>query len=683
MDATATAAPAALDTLCVNTIRTLSMDGVQRANSGHPGTPMALAPLGHRIFTRHLKHDPADPAWADRDRFVLSCGHASMLLYSLLHLSGYGVSLDDLRNFRQLHSPTAGHPELGELPGVEYTTGPLGQGVSAAVGMALAERVLADRFNRGGATVIDHRTWVIASDGDLMEGVAQESASLAAHLGLGKLVVFWDDNRITIDGTTEVSFTEDVAARYAAYGWQVLHIEDVDDLEAIDAAIAEARTDEARPTLVVTRTHIGIGSPRQDTPQAHGEPLGAENVRLTKQAYGWPEDSDFLVPDEVREAYASVAERGAEAGAAWDEQMARLRAAEPELAAELQRRMSGTMPDGWADDLVATQFEDAGPAATRQSSGQAINLVAPRLPELIGGSADLAGSNLTTIKDGGDITAADASGRNLHFGIREHAMGAIINGITAHGGLRAFGGTFLIFSDYLRPAIRLAALSKLPSIFVFTHDSVYLGEDGPTHQPIEQLASLRAMPNLLVLRPAEANETLAAWKLALEQTDRPVALALTRQKLAPFHYGGDSRLEGSSVERGAYVLREATGGTPELVLIATGSEVHTALDAATRLEEDGTPTRVVSMPCQELFVEQPREWREAVLPPTVRARVAVEAAATFGWERFVGDAGEVVGIDRFGISAPGEEAATALGISVDGVVSAAHRTLATVHGEAR
>jgi transketolase len=680
MDATTTAPPA-LDQLCVNTIRTLSMDGVQAANSGHPGTPMALAPLGHRLFTKHMKHDPNAPDWIDRDRFVLSCGHASMLIYSLLHLSGYDLSLDDLRNFRQLHSPTAGHPERGEVPGVEFTTGPLGQGVSSAVGMALAERMLAARFNAGDHQIIDHRTWVIASDGDLMEGVAQETASLAGHLALDKLTVFWDDNRITIDGTTEISFTEDVAARYLAYGWQVLRLDDVDDLEAIDAVVAEARADQSRPTLVVTRTHIGIGSPRQDTPQAHGEPLGDENIRLTKQAYGWPEDSEFLVPDEVRETYADVARRGSEAGAEWDRAMEAFSAAEPELARELHRRSKGDLPDGWADRLNAESFEDAGAAATRQSSGQAINLIAPNLPELVGGSADLAGSNLTTITDGGDVSAVDYAGRNLHYGIREHAMGAIINGLHAHGGVRAFGGTFLIFSDYMRPAIRLAALQGLPSIFVYTHDSIYLGEDGPTHQPIEQLASLRAMPNLLVLRPAEANETLAAWKVAIEQRDRPVALALTRQKLAPFTYGGDSKLAGAEVARGGYILREATGGTPTVIVVASGSEVHLALAAASRLEEDGTPTRVVSMPCQELFLEQPREWRDQVLPPSVRARVSVEAAATFGWERFVGDAGETVGIDRFGLSAPAEQVAEALGITVDGVVSAAHRTLATIHAE--
>jgi transketolase len=674
-----TTAPAALDQLCVNTIRTLSMDGVQQANSGHPGTPMALAPLGHRLFTRHLRHDPARPDWADRDRFVLSCGHASMLIYSLLHLSGYELSLDELRRFRQLHSPTAGHPERGEVPGVEFTTGPLGQGVSSAVGMALAERMLADRFNQPGHDVVDHRTWVIASDGDLMEGVAQESASLAGHLGLGRLTVFWDDNRITIDGTTEISFTEDVAARYDAYGWQVLRLDDVDDLDAIDAVVAEAIADEQRPTLVVTRTHIGIGSPRQDTPQAHGEPLGVDNVRLTKQAYGWPEDATFLVPDEVREAYAPVAEHGAELSSSWSSALGAYHAAHPELATELERRLRGDLPAGWADDLVAASFEDAGAAATRQSSGQAINLVAPYLPELVGGSADLAASNLTTITGGGDVTPDSLGGRNLHYGIREHAMGAITNGMLAHGGVRAFGGTFLIFSDYMRPAIRLAALQGLPSIFVYTHDSVFLGEDGPTHQPIEQLASLRAMPNLLVLRPAEANETLAAWKVALEQRDRPVALALTRQKLEPFRYGGDSKLAGAEVARGGYVLREATGGRPEVILVATGSEVHLALTAANRLEEDGTPTRVVSMPCQELFLEQPREWRDAVLPPSVRARVSIEAGATFGWERFVGDAGEMIGIDRFGLSAPGDQAADALGINLNAVVSAAHRALATVH----
>ncbi|MCW2960866.1 MAG: transketolase [Thermoleophilia bacterium] len=675
-------APAQLDQLCVNTIRTLSMDAVQQANSGHPGTPMALAPLGHRLFTRHMKHDPKDPHWADRDRFVLSCGHASMLLYSLLHLSGYDVSLDDLRNFRQLHSPTAGHPERGEVPGVEFTTGPLGQGVASAVGMALAERMLAAHFNRPGHEVVDHRTWVIASDGDLMEGVSGESASLAGHLALDRLVVFWDDNRITIDGTTEITFTEDVAARYESYGWQVLRLDDVDDLEAIDAVVADAIADTARPTLVVTRTHIGIGSPRQDTPKAHGEPLGVENVRITKENYGWPADETFLVPDAVRTAYADVATRGADAGAAWDSTMTDYVAAHPELAEEYRRRMHGELPAGWADDLIAESFEDAKAAATRQSSGRALALLTPRLPELVGGSADLAASNNTDIADGGDVTATSYDARNLRYGIREHAMAAITNGIHAHGGLRAFGATFLIFSDYMRPAIRLSALMGLPSIWVFTHDSVFLGEDGPTHQPIEQLAALRAIPNLLVLRPAEANETLAAWKVAIEQTDRPVALALTRQGLEPFRYGDGSKLRGAEVERGGYVLRESTGdGAPAVILIATGSEVHLALAAAELLEGDGTPTRVVSMPSTELFLEQPREWRDFVLPPAVRARVTVEAATTFGWERFAGDFGATVGIDRFGLSAPGAQAAEALGITVDAVVDAAHRSLATVHGE--
>ncbi|MCW2956966.1 MAG: Transketolase family protein, partial [Thermoleophilia bacterium] len=645
-------APAQLDQLCVNTIRTLSMDAVQQANSGHPGTPMALAPLGHRIFTRHLKHDPANPDWADRDRFVLSCGHASMLIYSLLHLSGYDLSLDDLRNFRQLHSPTAGHPERGEVPGIEFTTGPLGQGVASAVGMALAERMLAARFNQGALDVVDHHTWVIASDGDLMEGVSGEAASLAGHLALDRLIVFWDDNRITIDGTTDITFTEDVAARYEAYGWQVLRLDDVDDLDAIDTVVAEAKADTSRPTLVVTRTHIGIGSPKQDTPKAHGEPLGDENIRITKENYGWPVDETFLVPDAVREAYAAVGERGAELRASWDRTMEAYGSDQPELAEEFRRRMSGELPAGWADDLVAEGFEDAKPAATRQSSGRALALLAPRLPELVGGSADLAASNNTDIADGGDVTATNYDARNLRYGIREHAMAAITNGIHAHAGLRAFGATFLIFSDYMRPAIRLSALMGLPSLWVFTHDSIFLGEDGPTHQPIEQLAALRAIPNLVVLRPAEANETLAAWKVAIEQRTRPVALALTRQGLEPFRYGGGSKLRGAEVERGAYVLREATGEAPEVIIVGTGSEVHLALAAAERLEADGTPTRVVSMPSTELFLEQPREWRDFVLPPAVRARVTVEAATTFGWERFAGDAGETVGIDRFGISAP-------------------------------
>jgi transketolase len=678
MEATAPA-PAAVDQLCVDTIRTLSMDAVQRANSGHPGTPMALAPLGHRLFTKHMKHDPAAPDWADRDRFVLSCGHASMLIYSLLHLSGYGVSLDDLKNFRQLHSPTAGHPERGEVPGVEFTTGPLGQGVSSAVGMALAERMLAAHFNRDEHTIVDHRTWVIASDGDLMEGVSSETASLAGLWKLGRLIVFWDDNKITIDGTTDISFTEDVAARYESYGWQTLRLDDVDDMDAIDAVVEQALADE-RPTLVVTRTHIGIGSPRQDTPKAHGEPLGEENIRITKENYGWTHEP-FFVPEEVRESYAAVGERGAEAGSAWDAAMDAYRTAHPELAEEFRRRMHGELPEGWAQELTATSFEDAGPAASRQSSGQALNLIAPHVPELIGGSADLAGSNLTDILDSTSVSAEDFSGRMLHFGIREHGMGSIINGIHAHGGLRAFGATFLVFSDYMRPAIRLSALMGLPSIWVYTHDSVHLGEDGPTHQPIEHLASLRAMPNLLVLRPAEANETLAAWKIAVEQTDRPVAMALTRQKLAAFRYSDGSRFNGAQVERGGYILREAhDGAAPAVILMATGSEVELALAAADQLEQDGTGVRVVSMPCHELFLEQSQAWRDEVLPPSIRARVSVEAGATFGWERFVGDAGESVGIDRFGLSAPGEVAANALGLNVDNVVAAAHRTLATVHG---
>lgn len=656
------------------------MDGVQKANSGHPGTAMALAPLGHRLFTRHMRHNPQDPTWLNRDRFVLSCGHASMLIYSLLHLSGYEITLEDLQAFRQLNSPTAGHPERGEVPGVEFTTGPLGQGISSAVGMALTERILADRFNRPGHDVVDHRTFVIASDGDLMEGVAQEAASLAGHWKLGRLVVFWDDNRITIDGTTDISFTEDVAARFTAYGWQVLHIENVDNLEAIDVAIDEALLDEHRPTLVITRTHIGIGSPRQDTPQAHGEPLGDENIRLTKEGYEWPADSFFLVPDDVRASYTSVIHRGKNHQASWASSFDDYRRAHPDLAAELERRMQGDLPSMWASALIGEDFEDAADAATRQTSGQAIQLLAPYLPELVGGSADLAGSNLTTITPGRDISAGSYDGRNIHFGIREHAMGAIMNGMLAHGGVRVFGGTFLVFSDYMRPAIRLAALQGLPAIYVFTHDSIYLGEDGPTHQPIEHLASLRAMPNLLVLRPAEANETLAAWKIAIEQRTRPVALVLTRQKLPAFRYNSTA-LQGAEVARGAYVLRDpATSATPELILMATGSEVHLALAAADQLERDGTPTRVVSVPSQELFFEQSREYQDQIISSSVPARVSIEAGASLGWHRLVGEAGEIVAIDRFGLSAPAEQAADALGINVDAVIAAAHRTLATVHG---
>lgn len=670
-----------LDRLCVNTVRTLAIDAVQRANSGHPGAAMALAPLGVRLFTRHMSFDPTRPDWADRDRFILSCGHASMLLYGLLHLSGYDVTMEDLQRFRQLGSPTPGHPERGELPGVETTTGPLGQGFANAVGMALAERMLADRYGTDDTTMFDHMTWVLASDGDMMEGVQAEAAALAGHWGLGRLVVFWDDNRITIDGPTTISTSEDVAARFAAYGWQVLHIDDVDDLEAIDAAVAEARADTTRPTLVATRTHIGVGSPLQDNAKAHGAPLGEDNVRATKEVYGWPVDEPFHIPDEVREAFAVAAESGRDRRVEWDRERAGWEAAHPAMAAELERRLAGELPAGWDADLFAQLPSPGTGQATRQSSGAAINAIAPHLPELIGGSADLAESNLTTIKDGGFVASGGVVGRNIHFGIREHAMASICNGLAAHGGFRPFAGTFLIFSDYMRPAIRLAALMGLPVTYVFTHDSVWLGEDGPTHQPIEHLAALRAMPNLVVIRPADAVETAAAWRVALRERTGPVALALTRQKLPVIAYG-QGVLKHQRVERGAYVLREPDGD-PDLILIGTGSEVHLCLDAASILEDaDGLRVRVVSMPSHELFARQSLAYRHTILPAVVPARLAVEAASSFGWCGVVGEYGETVSIDTFGASAPGDVAAAAFGMSVDNVVSRARALVRRLAGEA-
>lgn len=668
------------DQLCVNTIRTLAMDAVQQANSGHPGTPMALAPLAYRLFTRHIRHDPTAPDWPDRDRFILSCGHASTLLYSVLHLSGYDITLDDIRRFRQLHSPTAGHPERGELPGIEFTTGPLGQGFAAAVGMAVAERHLAARFNTERHDVINHWTWVLASDGDLMEGVHAEAASLAGHLGLGKLVVFWDDNRITIDGTTDITFTEDVAARFRSYGWQVLELADVDDLDAIDAVVDAARADE-RPTLVATRTHIGIGSPLQDSPKAHGAPLGADNIRTTKRAYGWPEDSSFLVPDDVHTTFDVVRERAEQLRGDWIDRTERWRSDEPTLAREFDRCNFGSLPVEWSKQLDEHHFDPAGSMATRKASHIAINLIAPSLPELIGGSADLAESNLTDIADGGSFARTSPADRNIRYGIREHAMGAITNGMVAHGGLRAFAGTFLVFSDYMRPAIRLSALMGLPSTWVFTHDSVWLGEDGPTHQPIEHIASLRAMPNLLVIRPADAYETLAAWKVAVEQRDRPTALLLSRQALPIIDATADEALLPEMVGRGAYVVRECLG-EPQLILLASGSEVALCINAATVLEGHGVRTRVVSMPCHELFEEQPNDYRHYVLPPTIAARVSVEAGSTQGWHRWVGEAGVTIGIDRFGLSAPGDEAANELGINVANVVQTGRRIVAHMSSEA-
>ena len=656
-----------IDQLAVTTIRTLSMDAVEHANSGHPGAPMGLAPVAYVLYSRILKQDPENPSWPDRDRFVLSCGHASMLLYSVLHLMGYDLGLDDIKNFRQWGSKTPGHPEIEVVPGAEMTTGPLGQGVATSVGMALAEAHLAKTFNRPAYTVIDHRTWVLCSDGDLMEGVSSEAASLAGHLKLGKLVWIWDDNRITIEGGTELTVSDDTPARFVAHGWRVLEVEDANDLEALAEAFDQAAASDGRPTLVRVRSHIAFGAPsKQDTPGAHGAPLGADEIRATKAAYGWPEEETFLVPPEVREHCREAAKRGAEARRAWVSTVEAWAAAEPELSTELQRRLDRRLPEGWTSSLPI--FEDDAKIATRGASGTVLNAVAGEIPELVGGSADLAPSNKTLIAEGGEVQATSLGHRNLHFGIREHAMGAMLNGMSLHGGMRPFGGTFLVFSDYMRPAIRLAALMEQPVIYVFTHDSVWVGEDGPTHQPVEHLLALRSIPGLVVLRPADANETAAAWTVALERTTGPTALLLSRQGLPVLKEARELGAEG--VARGAYVLSDAESGTPMVVVIATGGEVTLAIGAVAELASRGIDARVVSMPSWELFALQTEEYRRGVLPPTV-PRLAVEAGVTLGWRDIVGDTGAVIGIDHFGASAPGSEVAEKFGLTVEAVVKKA------------
>ncbi|MEM9596367.1 MAG: transketolase [Acidobacteriota bacterium] len=651
------------DRIAIDTIRFLAVDMVEKARSGHPGAPMGQAPLAYWLWTRHLRHHPADPQWPNRDRFVLSCGHASALLYSLLHLAGYDLPMEEIENFRQLGSKTPGHPEFHLTPGVETTTGPLGQGLSNAVGMAIAERYLAAHFNRPGFDVVDHTTWVLASDGDVMEGVAAEASSLAGHLGLGKLNVFYDANEISIDGSTELAFTEDVAKRYEAYGWHILHIDDVEDLAAVDAAMTAAKAETARPTLVVTRTHIGFGSPnKQDTAGAHGSPLGGDEVKATKENLGWPLEPTFLVPDETRAAFAAAAERGAEAAADWSRRFESYREAHPELAARFEAWGRGELGDQWRSKLPRFGPED-GPIATRAVSGKVLHAVADDLPQLIGGSADLAPSNNTFIKGRPVHDRGTPGGGNFHFGVREHAMGAALNGMALSGMLRPYGGTFLIFCDYMRPSVRLAALMELPSIFVFTHDSIFLGEDGPTHQPISQLMGLRTIPGLLTLRPADANETVAAWKVVLENGNRPSALVLTRQKL-PVLTDPDRALEG--VAQGAYVVADADD--PQVLLLATGSEVALALDAHRQLAAEGIATRVVSMPCWSLFDAQDAEYRESVLPTSVRKRLAIEAGTSLGWHKYVGLDGDVQCQDGFGASAPGGDLARHFGFTVDETV---------------
>jgi transketolase len=663
------AASDALDRLAINTVRTLAMDAVQAADSGHPGTPMALAPLTYALFTRHLRHAPSNPRWQDRDRFVLSAGHASMLLYGTLFMSGYDLSLDDLKQFRQWNSKTPGHPEVGHTAGVETTTGPLGQGIANAVGLALAERTLAAQFNRPGHEIINHHTWFIAGDGCLMEGISHEAASFAGHQKLGKLIGFFDDNGISIDGRTSLTCSDDAAKRFEAYGWQVLHIADVNDLAAIDGAVAEAKADTQRPTLIITKTVIGFGSPnRAGTAKAHGEPLGKDEIALTKQALDWPYMEPFMVPDEgVAHWRAQIAERGEAAQKEWMQRFMAYTKANPDDAKELGRRWHGDLPANWASHLPVFDAGN-GAVASRAASGTVINAVAPHVPELFGGSADLAGSNLTMVKGAPGCSAEHPDGRNLFFGIREHAMGAIMNGMALHGGFIPYGGTFLVFADYMRPAIRLAALMKQHVIYVFTHDSIGLGEDGPTHQPVEHLTALRCIPGLLVLRPADAAETAEAWRVALEHKSGPVALVLSRQKL-PF-IDRAARTAAVHVARGAYVLGNTLDGTvPKAIILATGSEVSIALAAQQMLADDGIATRVVSAPSLELFAEQDPKWRDAVLPAGI-PRVAIEAGHPMSWYRWVGDRGTVIGIETFGASAPAPKLFAEFGITATRIIEA-------------
>jgi transketolase len=667
--------PSKRDTLAINTLRFLSADAVQQANSGHPGLPMGAASLAYILWTRHLRFDPAEPRWPDRDRFVLSAGHGSMLLYSLLHLCGFDLPLDEIKRFRQWGSRTPGHPEFGHTAGVETTTGPLGQGFTNGVGMAIAAHHLAARFLRPGQEVVDHRIYGIVSDGDLMEGVASEAASLAGHLRLGRLIYLYDDNRISIDGSTDLAFTEDRAGRFAAYGWHVGHVPDAEDLEAIDRALTEAQADP-RPSLIVCRTHIGFGLPtRQDTAAAHGEPPGEEELNGAKQRLGWPLEPRFLIPDEARALFLEAGRRGAAARAEWVDRMNSLRTADPELAGELDRRWAGELPAG-AETLVPTFLPDAKGLATRSASGKVLNALAAGVPEIVGGSADLTTSNQTALKGEAPMSAANPGGRYIHFGVREHAMGGILSGLALHGGVIPYGGTFLIFSDYMRPAIRLAAMMGVRAIYVFTHDSIGLGEDGPTHQPVEHLAALRAIPNLVVVRPADANETAAAWKVALKRRSGPTALALTRQAVPILDRSRFAPADG--LEQGAYVLADLGDGPPQVILMASGSEVELIVAAGQALADEGVGVRLVSFPSWELFEAASVDYRDRVLPASIRARVAVEAGVPQGWARWVGEAGEVVGLERFGASAPYKEIYRHLGLTADNVQAAARASLERV-----
>jgi len=663
-----------LEELSINTLRFLSADAVQQARSGHPGLPMGAAPLAYAIWTRHLRHNPANPAWPERDRFVLSGGHGSMLLYSLLHLTGYDLPLDELKRFRQWGSLTPGHPEYGLTPGVETTTGPLGQGFSNGVGMAIAEAHLAGLFNRPGHEIVDHYVYAIVTDGDLMEGVASEAASLAGHLRLGKLIYLYDDNEITIEGATGLAFTEDRGKRFEAYGWQVLRVGDGLDVDAIDAAIQEAKADP-RPSLIMVRTTIGYGLPtRAGTAKAHGEPPGDDELDGAKERLGWPKETRFYIPDEALAFFRQAAERGPELERNWQERLSAYRAAYPGLAAELERRLAGDLPEGWAGDLPEFPADEKG-MATRAASGKVLNALADRLPELMGGSADLAPSTNTWLAGSPAFAADCREGRNLHFGVREHGMGSVVNGMAYHGGVIPFGATFLVFADYMRPPMRLAALSHLGAIWVFTHDSVGVGEDGPTHQPVEQLATLRALPNMVVVRPADANEVREAWKVAIENRQGPTALALTRQPLPTLDRARLAPAEG--LKRGAYVLADlGPAGEPRIVLMASGSEVSLILQAGQRLAAQGVAVRLVSFPSWELFAAPEPAYRDSVLPPGVTLRLAVEAGVSQGWHRWVGSGGRVVGLDRYGASAPAGVVFDNLGFSVDRVVQVAGELLA-------
>lgn len=656
----------------INSIRFLAVDAVQKANSGHPGMPMGCAPMAYLLWSRYLRHNPSNPSWADRDRFVLSAGHGSMLLYGLLHLTGYDLSMDDIKSFRQMGSKTPGHPENFVTPGVETTTGPLGQGFANAVGMALAESYMAAHFNRPGFEVVDHHTYAIASDGDLMEGVSHEAASLAGHLGLGKLVVLYDDNGISIDGSTSLTYSENVRGRFEAYGWHVEQVADGNDLEAIGRAIDAARAETAKPSIIAIRTVIGFGSPnKQDTAAAHGSPLGPDEVSLTKKALGWP-DKTFYVPQDVY-THMNATAAGSGKESEWLESFERYRLSYPELASQFERWMDGDLNDGWQAAIPA--FETGSKLATRAASGKVIDAIGQVLPNLVGGSADLTGSNKTDISGRADMSASARDGGYIRFGVREHGMAAICNGMMLHGGVRPFCATFLVFTDYLRPALRLSALMGLPVVYVMTHDSIGLGEDGPTHQPIEHYMAVRAIPNVQFIRPADAGETADAWRIALETSDRPTILSLTRQGVPTLDRSRVPQADG--VNRGAYVLR-GDNAEPDIILLASGSEVAVALGAAELLEADGLSPRVVSMPCFELFERQPRSYRDEVLPPTVAARISIEAGVTRGWERYVGSEGRSIGIDRFGASAPAGELFEKFGITADRVAAVAREMLERV-----